>query len=442
MATFTLRWGIISTGAIAGRFTSDLLVDPSTRGVADVAHAVAAVGSRSVASARAFLDRLAEGAQGEAAQWGVDRGFLKDTKAYGSYDEVFADADVDAVYIGTPHTYHFANAKAALLAGKHVLCEKPFVLDVAELDELAALAKDKNVFLMESVGAVRLDPTDHVSITRRFKEEIPAGRIPAGSPNNPPDRDRAAHEPSAQGPALTPRAVWTRFHPIAYAVQDIIHSGKLGKVKRFAADFSMDFDPDNKPDSNRMVDPALGGGSLLDMGPYPSVWAMLVLHQHPANTDRAPRVVASHQTLYARSGVDANSRWLVQWDGLAQAQLMTDMTTWGAKESTVVVSCEEADLVIEYPPYRPQAFSIVPHAAPADGGAATSVVAKERFEHPVHAGGGMHYEADEVARCVRDGRTESARMPLEESRIVQAWLDHVRTHGPTVLAAQKGNAAK
>lgn len=95
---------------------------------------------------------------------------------------------------------------------------------------------------------------------------------------------------------LTIRAVWTRFHPIAYAVQEVIHSGKLGKVKRFSADFSMDFNPDKSalpslsilllhladvnsdfPDDHRMVDPKLGGGALLDMFVH-----LLPLRVHPA----------------------------------------------------------------------------------------------------------------------------------------------------------------
>jgi predicted dehydrogenase len=56
---------------------------------------------------------------------------------------------VNAIYIGTPHTFHHTNAKAALLAGKHVLCEKPITMDVQELDELVALAKEKKLFFME-----------------------------------------------------------------------------------------------------------------------------------------------------------------------------------------------------------------------------------------------------------------------------------------------------
>jgi len=57
--------------------------------------------------------------------------------------------DVDCVYIGTPHNLHHKNAKDALLAGKHVCCEKPFTFDMEELDELIELAKKKKLFLME-----------------------------------------------------------------------------------------------------------------------------------------------------------------------------------------------------------------------------------------------------------------------------------------------------
>lgn len=97
-----------------------------------------------------------------------------------------------------------------------------------------------------------------------------------------------------------------------------------------------------------MIDPALGGGSLLDMGPYPSVWAMMLLHHHPDNKSRAPpKMLFSHQTIYERSGVDANSRWLLEWKGVGQAMCTTDMTAHGSREACVVVTCSEGDLIIE-----------------------------------------------------------------------------------------------
>ena len=148
-STHTLRWGIISTGGISTAFSKDLLVNPATRDVTDVSHRITAVGSRTKASAQKFLDGLNDLPSDAAGRWGVDQGLLKDCKAYGSYQEVFNDPNVDAVYIGTPHTLHYEDTKGALLGGKHVLCEKPFTFDMKELDELIAVAKEKKRFLME-----------------------------------------------------------------------------------------------------------------------------------------------------------------------------------------------------------------------------------------------------------------------------------------------------
>jgi len=190
--TKPLRWGIISTGGIATNFAKDLLTDPANRSASDVSHVIKAIGSRSVPSAQRFLDMLSSA--DAPADWGGKNGSLDGCKAYGSYEELYADPNVDVVYIGTPHTLHHRNTKDALLAGKHVLCEKPFTLNMEELDELIAIAKEKMLFLME--------------------------------------------------------AVWTRFHPIMYAIQDVLFSGKLGKIKRFQADFSMNFNADSELSSS------------------------------------------------------------------------------------------------------------------------------------------------------------------------------------------------
>lgn len=99
---FTLRWGIIATGGISTRFSQvrarkegadahaqDLLVDPATRAASDVAHKIVAVGSRSVEGAQKFIDKLK--ASEDINAWGVKNGVLADAKAYGKYDDVFAD---------------------------------------------------------------------------------------------------------------------------------------------------------------------------------------------------------------------------------------------------------------------------------------------------------------------------------------------------------------
>ncbi|KAH0582907.1 hypothetical protein H2248_010808 [Termitomyces sp. 'cryptogamus'] len=191
----TLRWGIISTGNIATCFVKDLLVDPKTRDVHDVIHKVAAVGSRSVEKAREFINDIAGGDES--------------IKVYGTYDEVYTDKDVDAIYIGTPHTYHYENALDAMKAGKHVLCEKPVTSNAAELRSLLAAAKEYNVFFME--------------------------------------------------------AMWTRFQPLTLEVKNIIDRGSLGVPVVLHADLSGDFDIYNIPKTHRILDPTLGGGAILDL---------------------------------------------------------------------------------------------------------------------------------------------------------------------------------
>ena len=177
---------------------------------------------------------------------------------------------------------------------------------------------------------------------------------------------------------------------------------------------------------------------------------MLIMHQHPDNKGKVPKVVASHQTVYERTGVDADSRWRVVWDNVGKADLYCDMTCTLPRDACIVVQCEHGDLVIECesratgdghdagrrrailipaPPFKPSVFYIVPHPDMKLG----KITERTRHEHPIHAGGGMSYEADEVARCIRDGKTESERMPLSESRIVQGWFDEVISKGDTVL---------
>lgn len=87
-------------------------------------------------------------------------------------------------------------------------------------------------------------------------------------------------------------------------------------------------------------------------GPYPSVWAMLILHHHPDNKNRAPpKLLFSHQTLYKeRTNVDLNSRWLLEWDGVGQALCTTDMAANGNQDATVTITCEEADVCLECEP--------------------------------------------------------------------------------------------
>lgn len=185
------RWGILGTGYIAQKFAEALVFIPEAE--------LAAVGSRSVETARAF---------GE--QYHVDR-------AYGSYQELVEDPQLDVVYVATVNSLHHQNCLAALQAGKPVLCEKPFMVNSAEAEEVIAYAYRQGLFLME--------------------------------------------------------ALWTRFIPAFVAARQMWESGVIGDLR--VVESEIGFICEKTPQAH-LYNPALAGGCLLDMGAYPISLAHIV----------------------------------------------------------------------------------------------------------------------------------------------------------------------
>ena len=140
-----IKWGIIGAGNIAHRFADSL------ENVNDAT--LYAVANRTIEKAEKFkADHPCE-------------------KAYGSYDELLADENIDAVYIALPHKYHLEWVKKALEVGKAVLCEKPATLSLDEMKQISELAKDKNLFFMEAMKS-RFTPA-----YREVKNLVDAGEI-------------------------------------------------------------------------------------------------------------------------------------------------------------------------------------------------------------------------------------------------------------------------
>ncbi|KAF8637662.1 hypothetical protein AX17_002730 [Amanita inopinata Kibby_2008] len=345
------RWGIISTGSIATAFVKDLLVNPRTRGVYDVVHKVTAVGSRSIDKALQFIIANIDGDSV--------------TKAYGTYQEVYADDQVDAVYIGTPHTFHYENALDAIRAGKNVLCEKPVTCNAAELRSLLAAAKEHNVFFME--------------------------------------------------------AMWTRFQPLILEVKKIVNDGSLGMPVVLHADLSGDFDIHNIPKTHRILNPELGGGGLLDIGPYPLVWAIMALYEHPRNNFAKPTHIAGSMLKTPLTNVDSNTSFTLTWSSpefSAQA-ILTCSINIGPPDYGVIIRFERGAIKIPAPIYCPTEFTIQRFGQKGE------LVQEERkiFNY---TGKGWHFQADEVARCVRDGKKESSLWSHDKSLLEMEIFDEVR----------------
>lgn len=187
-----IKWGIIACGNIANKFCLDLALIEDAE--------ITAVASRNIEKAEAFSKKH------------------NSKKAYGSYDELFLDDEIDIVYIATPHISHAELSIKAMEHGKHVLCEKPLALNAKDATAMIEASKRTNRFFME--------------------------------------------------------ALWTRFNPSIVAAKKRIDAGEIGKVKFINANFSFKFSAGL---DSRTIALELGGGAILDIGIYPAFLTYLIL---------------------------------------------------------------------------------------------------------------------------------------------------------------------
>ncbi len=219
----TFNWGVIGPGGIANRFAGALPAVPGAR--------LAAVFARDAAKGQVFAER-----------WQRDDDTARVTTAL---PDLLHDPSVHAVYIATPHSHHGDYVRAALLAGKPVLCEKPLVTSLEEGQELVELARRQEVFLME--------------------------------------------------------ALWTRFLPAYEVAGRLLRDGAIGELRAMQSSFcfSSGYDP-----QHRNWNPALAGGSLWDIGIYNLAvtrWVLQQMHDGECPEPLSIDVAAS----LAPTGVDA-----------------------------------------------------------------------------------------------------------------------------------------
>ncbi|KAG2521511.1 hypothetical protein JM16_003550 [Phytophthora kernoviae] len=199
-----LRWGILGCGRISRTFVSN--VKPLKTAIF---HACAA---RSLENAQTFAKSL------------------DISQAYGSYEALCADPEVDVVYIGTIHPSHCKLAMLALNHGKHVLVEKPMAMNAKEAETIVALAREKKLFFMEGM--------------------------------------------------------WTRFFPAVRFVCQQIDDGVIGDVHSVHSSFGVQF----KADNDRIWNKELGGGGLLDIGIYVLATATMVFGFEPEKVTSAGKL--------------------------------------------------------------------------------------------------------------------------------------------------------
>lgn len=293
-----IKWGIVGLGGIAHKFASDLLLVENAE--------INAVASRSLDKAKEFANQY------------------KSVHAFGSYKELFECDEVNVIYIATPHTSHKELSIEAMKYGKHVLCEKPAGINKKEVEEMVAIAKENNVFLME--------------------------------------------------------ALWSRFNPAIRKVKELVDDGSIGELRYLHADFA--FYGLDKPEEGRVLNPELGGGTLLDIGIYPIFLSYLLLGK--------PKNILSASKFY-KTGVEIQTSMIFDYEG-AQSILYSGLNSESKMEAEI--SCSKGSIFL-----RPQWHAAKGYSIKKQG-------ILEEIDMPT-AGNGYTFEIEEVHTCLWERKLES-----------------------------------
>lgn len=267
---------------------------------------------------------------------------------HASYEALVKDPEVDVIYIATPHNLHYENTLLCLQHNKAVLCEKPFAMNTRQAKAMIDMAREKKVFLME--------------------------------------------------------ALWTKFHPHYKKMQEMIGQGLLGEVRSVLINFGFKPAP---PVPARLFDPALGGGTLMDIGIYNVFMAMSVLGK--------PDVIEASMTP-AATGVDEQCAILFKYKNGAMAQLFSTFSSNLATEADISGTAGRIRLTSRF--YEPSA-TIEYYAKYPDS---KEIIAIEK-----EAGFGYQYEARHVNDCLKRGLTESDVVTFADTMLLMETLDNIRS---------------
>ncbi|KAK1982359.1 dimeric dihydrodiol dehydrogenase [Colletotrichum cereale] len=271
---------------------------------------------------------------------------------YGSYAKVYENPAVDIIYIGTPHAFHKHNCLDAINAGKHGLCEKAFTITTKEALEVLDAARKKGVFVME--------------------------------------------------------AMWTRFFPLTRSFLQVLHSEKLiGDIHRVFCDFAMNMNIASLGPESRLKNPALGAGSLLDIG-KPKIAAAQTLSDE---IDIATSALLLYPS--GKQGIMTSSIQVKSPSGFCRIE---------GSGGYVVVEGAAASVPGSYTVHSSTASGDEWVESPTPGLKSK----KFNFDRP---GRGFYWEADAVALDIAAVRTENEIMPWAETIRVMGILDEIRRQG-------------
>lgn len=266
-------------------------------------------------------------------------------KAYGSYEELAADSSLDLIYIATPHSEHFKNAVLCMEHGRNCLVEKAFCANRTQAEALVALAKEKHVFLAE--------------------------------------------------------AMWTRYMPSYRELKKVVDTVEIGNVHYLEAEFSID-----APNVERLYNPALAGGALLDLGIYSITVPAMYLGTdiREIKTD-----VTKHET-----GVDASETVTFTYNNGTMARVKAAFLN-GNRNVAILVGDKGT---LEFGPINVPQYAKIYNP---DG-------TLRREWTPEILVNGYEYELLSCKKAIEAGLTEAPELPLSESLRMMGWMDSLREH--------------
>ncbi len=266
---------------------------------------------------------------------------------HNSYKALAANDEVDVIYVATPHSHHYEHTMLCLNFNKAVLCEKAFAINSRQAIEMIKTAKERKVFLME--------------------------------------------------------ALWTKFLPHYKKLQELLQQKTLGDIKSVLVNFGFKTS-DKSP--QRLFDPLLGGGSLLDIGIYNVFMTLSILGK--------PDVIEATM-IAAPTGVDEQIAVLFKYNNGAMAQLFSSFVT--NLPTQAEINGTEGCITLTTRFYEPSATIQLSKKIPYE----REVIAVEK-----EAGFGYHYEARHVNECLKKGLIESPVMTHADTLLLMEILDRIR----------------
>jgi len=368
-----LKWGILGCGRVSNDFCQALKLLPT--------QSVVACSARSPDSARSFAQNHGIG------------------KHCGGYDEMLQDPEIEIVYVGNVHSFRRSTGEKCLLAGKHVVLEKPFACSVEDGNYLISLAKEKNLFIMEGM--------------------------------------------------------WTRFFPAVQKARDLALGSEkvLGEIASVFSDFNFNAADSEEYPSSFVYQRKLGGGANLLVGPYPIAAATLFFDSRMPESTKALGQVDKEMGIELQSAVvlsfpptDTVKPLMGNGSGSDSGNVYPKLPGSGVAtlsygflcetlEETVVVG-SKGRMKIESPGHCPTKLT-VELKAEGRGQLGKRLI----FEYPlpndteeiIGSGGyfypnsaGFCYEAAAVARCIASGKRETPQFTLEETMLNLRIIEEIR----------------